>query len=225
MMGSPESEEGRFDNEGPLHEVRIPEFYLGRYPVTNEQYARFLKGNPGAAELAYWADRSLNQPRQPVVGVSWDDAQRYAEWAGLRLPSEAEWEYVARAGTTTPYWWGDEVRKDGKAWANCYDCGSEWGGKKTAPVGSFPANGFGLHDMHGNVLEWVEDDWHGSYEGAPDDGSAWVAHPRGSDRVMRGGSWISDASYCRSANRYNSTPGYRYNILGFRLSRSVAPGR
>ena len=106
MMGSPESEEGRYSDEGPVHEVTVPSFEMGKYPVTNEQYGKFLEENPDATEPEYWADRRFNQPRQPVVGVSWEDARRFAAWAGLRLPSEAEWEYACRAGTRTRYYSG-----------------------------------------------------------------------------------------------------------------------
>ena len=219
MMGSPSSEEGRRDAEGPNHEVRVPEFYLGRNPVTNEEYGRFLKDNPKIKPPKFWAQRQFNQPRQPVVGVSWEDARGYATWAGLRLPSETEWEYACRAGTSSRFYTGDtEKDLDLAGW---YDKNS---GGQTHPVGEKAPNAWGLYDMHGNVWEWVEDDWHDSYKKAPDDGWAWVDNPRGSYRVVRGGSWGNVARSCRSARRFNGAPGIRYNDLGFRLSRSVSLG-
>jgi formylglycine-generating enzyme required for sulfatase activity len=215
MMGSPPSEEGRWGFEGPLHQVRVPEFYMGRYPVTNEEYGRFLKESPQTSEPKYWADRRFNQPRQPVVGVSWEDVQRYASWAGLRLASEAEWEYACRAGTSSRFYTGDtEKDLDQAGW---YEKNS---GGQTHPVGEKAPNAWGLYDMHGNVWEWVEDDWHDSYKKAPDDGSAWIDKPRGSGRVVRGGSWILGARDCRSATRLNIAPVNRINDVGFRLSRS-----
>ncbi|MDR4504091.1 MAG: SUMF1/EgtB/PvdO family nonheme iron enzyme [Candidatus Scalindua sp.] len=215
-MGSPDREKGRSEAEGPVHQVQIQDFYLGRYPVTNEEYGRFLKENPEVKEPKYWADRQFNQPRQPVVGVSWDDAVRYAEWTGLRLPSEAEWEYACRAGGKTRYCNGDaEKDLDRVGW---YDKNS---GELLHPVGEKEPNAFGLYDMHGNVYEWVEDDWHGDYKGAPNDGKAWTDKPRGSFRVIRGGSWGDDAQRCRSALRGGLGPGARGNFVGFRLSRSV----
>ncbi len=219
MMGSPESEEGRWKSESPLHDVRMPDFYMGRYPVTNEQYAQFLKENPKVVEPTYWAERRFNQPRQPVVGVSWEDARRYAEWAGLRLPSEAEWEYACRAGTGTRYYTGDT--EEDLSRAGWYGANS---GNQLQPVGEKEPNSFGLYDMHGNVWEWTEDDWHGSYKGAPDDGRPWINDPRGSHRVVRGGGWGLAAQYCRSAFRSVFTPDVRYVNSGFRLSRDVALG-
>ena len=219
MMGSPPSEKDRLKSESPVHEVRVPEFYLGRYPVTNEEYGRFLKENPKVGEPEYWADRRFNQPRQPVVGVSWEDAQRYASWAGLKLPSEAEWEYACRAGTRSPYYTGDKEKDlDRAGW---YEKNSK---NQVHPVGEKVPNAWGLYDMHGNVWEWVEDDWHDSYEGGPDDERAWVDRPRGSDRVIRGGSWDDDARSCRSAARYDAGPGNRDGSVGFRLSRAVSIG-
>ncbi len=154
-------------SECPRHSVTIQPFEIGKYEVTFEEYSVFVLDSVG---FEVPSDQNWGRGSRPVINVSWDDAKAYAEWLSrvtgkpFRLPTEAEWEYAARAGTTTNYWWGDDVNQDGKVWANCSDCGSEWGGKKTAPVGSFPANGFGLHDMHGNVWEWTEDDWHDNYE-------------------------------------------------------------
>lgn len=212
MMGSPESEKDRDDDEGPQHEVSVPAFYMGRYPVTNAEYGKFLSQSKDTKEPAYWGDRKYNQLRQPVVGVSWNDAKAYADWAGLSLPSEAQWEYACRAGTTTRYYTGDsETDLDRAGW---YDKNSDY---KLHVVGEKEPNACGLYDMHGNVYEWVEDDWHENYEDAPADGRAWVGNPRDSHRVLRGGSWISSARYCRSANRLRSSPGYRHWYYGFRL--------
>ncbi|RJQ61260.1 MAG: DUF4062 domain-containing protein [Desulfobacteraceae bacterium] len=217
LMGSPESEEGRYEQEVPLHEVAVPDFYMGRYPVTNQDFGLFLKENPDVTEPQFWADRRFNQPRQPVVGISWEDAKRYAAWAGLRLPTEAEWEYACRANTRTRFYTGDkDVDLMRAGWY------SENSGGQPAAVGQKEPNAFGLYDMHGNVWEWVEDDWH--YRGAPSDGSAWIDKPRGAYRVVRGGGWGIDARYCRSAIRYYVPPDGRYFTLGFRLSRSVSLG-
>ena len=150
--------------------------------------------------------------RRPVVGVSWEDAKGYVRWIReetgkeYRLLSEAEWEYVARAGTRTEYWWGDGI---GRGRANCDGCGSRWDAKETAPVGSFGANAYGLHDVHGNVWEWVEDCLHVNYEGAPVDGSAWVSGGDCEQRVLRGGSWSNEPRYLRSAFRFRNSPGLR----------------
>ncbi len=215
LMGSPADEEGRWSDEGPVHKVRIPDFYIGRYPVTNEQYGLFLKEGPQVSEPRYWGDRKLNQPQQPVVGVSWKDAQRYAEWAELRFPSEAEWEYACRAGTKSHYYSGD--REEDLVRVGWYGGNS---GGKLHPVGEKEPSAFGLYDTHGNVWEWVEDYWHRSYEGAPVDGRPWVEKPQGSFRVIRGGGWRSGARDCRSAFRDRIPPFNRDGRLGFRLSRS-----
>jgi formylglycine-generating enzyme required for sulfatase activity len=212
LMGSPDAQEDRYDDEGPQRTVRVPDFYMGRFAVTNEEYGRYLAENPDANEPEYWADRQYNQPRQPVVGVSWDDARQYARWAGLQLPSEAQWEYGCRAGTKTRYYSGD-TEEDLKR-AGWYVDNS---GGKLHPVGEKEHNEFGLYDMHGNVWEWVEDDWHESYDGAPDNSRAWIDDPRGSDRVIRGGCWNSPAGYCRSACRGRVGPDGRVIGLGFRL--------
>jgi len=218
LMGSPENEKGRNDIEGPQHKVNLREYYLGRFPVTNEQYTRFLESNPNVAEPLCWADRKFNQSKQPVVGVSWYDARNYAKWAGLRLPSEAEWEYACRAGTTTCYYTGNSANDlDRTGW---YRRNSKF---RLHPVGEKEVNKFGLYDMHGNVWEWVEDDFHDSYIDAPDDGSAWINQIRGDYRVFRGGCWSNEPRICRSAYRSFFPPHSRFNFLGFRLAKSVEP--
>ena len=223
-MGSPESEEDS-ENERPLHEVQVSDFYLGRYPVTNEEYGRFLQKNPEVKEprhwsdLNYWADRRFNLLRQPVVGVSWGDAQAYCQWAGLRLPTEMEWEYATRAGSVTRWSFGDDEKLLGDyVW---FYGNSE---HLTHPVGEKEPNPFGLYDMHGNVLEWVEDDWHENYQGAPSDGRAWIDIPRGFARVLRGGSWnYANTDLFRCAFRNLSAPTYWCNYIGFRCARGISP--
>ncbi len=161
-------------DEGPVHEVTVASFALSKYEVTFEEYDRFTEATGGARA----DDRGWGRDRRPVVNVSWEDAQAYVAWLSLetgepyRLPSEAEWEYAARAGTETAYSWGNEI---GDNRANCFNCGSRWDNGQTAPVGSFGANAWGLHDMHGNVFEWVEDCSHLRYVGAPSDGTAGTA--------------------------------------------------
>ncbi|MCP5112106.1 MAG: formylglycine-generating enzyme family protein, partial [bacterium] len=170
-------------------------------------------------------DSGWGRGRQPVIDVSWKDAVAYCEWLSnetgkrYRLPSEAEWEYAARAGTDTVYWWGDNVKQGGKVWANCGGCGSQWDNKQTSPVGSFDPNRFGLYDMLGNVYEWCQDSWHGNYEDAPTDGRAWESDQAGAGRVVRGGSGYDDARLCRSAYRAGSLPDGRGEDLGFRCAR------
>ena len=160
-----------------------------------------------------------------MINVGWDDAQLYVQWLSeqtghaYRLPTEAEWEYAARAGTTTAYSWGNDI---GRNLANCDGCGSQWDEDRTAPVGSFPANAFGLHDMHGNVWEWVLDCWNDTYSGAPTDGSAWLSGNCGR-RVLRGGSWVSYPRNLRSAYRDWYPPGIRNYIIGFRVARTLTP--
>jgi formylglycine-generating enzyme required for sulfatase activity len=216
LMGSPESEKGRSKDEGPRREVTVSPFYLARYPVTNEEYGRFLEAHPQMAEPEYWSDRRFNQARQPVVGVSWDDAVRFANWAGGRLPTEAEWEYAARSGGKEEKWAGisSEKELDDYAW---YDKNSDG---VSHPVGMKKPNGLGLYDMSGNVREWVQDHWHGGYEGAPVDGSAWEKD--GDDaRVIRGGSWFGKPGYARAADRGGYSPGLRYSGIGFRLAQDL----
>jgi formylglycine-generating enzyme required for sulfatase activity len=214
-MGSPPGV--GFKDERPQHEVAVQPFYLGKYPVTNEEYARYLQANPDVEEPKYWGDRRFNQARQPVVGVDWEDACRFAAWAGGRLPSEAEWEYACRADTQTAYWWGENI---GVNRANCRNSGSPWSGKQPSPVGSFGANPFGLYDTHGNVWEWLQDLWHENYQGAPTDGSAWEASENVS-RVLRGGSWDDLSRFLCSVFRDRNIPVTRRNFVGFRLAQDL----
>ena len=223
MMGS-RSGEGDSD-EGPRHRVRIGEaFAVGKYEVTfGEWDACVAGGGCGGHRPGDWG---WGRGRRPVVGVSWEDAKGYVRWIRektgkeYRLLSEAEWEYVARAGTRTEYWWGDGI---GRGRANCDGCGSRWDNRETAPVGSFGANAYGLHDVHGNAREWVEDCWHSDYEGAPTDGRAWVTSGDCSQRVLRGGSWFNEPRLLRSAYRHWNSPGYRFNKFGFRIARTLTP--
>ena len=221
-MGSPASEEWRDDDEGPVHRVRIPAFAVGVYEVTRGEFARFVSATGyRAGDLCPLVGQGDDHP---VMCVNWDDARAYVSWLSretgqrYRLLSESEWEYVARAGTSTRYWWGDGI---GRNRANCRGCGSRWDDARTAPVGSFSANEFGLHDVHGNVLEWVEDCWNWSYEGAPTDGSAWESGVC-SARVLRGGSWNSNPRFLRSAIRVGFEAGNRSDGTGFRVARTLA---
>jgi formylglycine-generating enzyme required for sulfatase activity len=204
-------------NERPVHEVHIQQpFYLGRTAVTFDEYTRFAQ----AKGVKLPGDMGFGRGTRPVINVSWEDAQAYCGWLSeqtgqpYRLPSESEWEYAARAGTTSAYWWGFEAWQNR---ANFDGSGSQWSGSQTAPVGSFEASPWCLHDMSGNVWEWVQDRWHGDYTDAPLDGSAWEdgAAPT---RVLRGGSWFADARCARSCSRADFHPVARYFDIGFRVA-------
>ena len=226
LMGSSEAEQerwaagdefsrGLFAHENPRHEVELEEFFLGMHPVTNEEYARYLEANPGTTEPEYWGDRKYNQSKQPVVGVSWEEAQAYCEWAGLVLPTEAQWEYACRAGRTTAFWSGGQ--EEDLAQVGWYVGNSEG---RLHPVGKKPANSFGLHDVHGNVWEWCRD-WFESYSKDPVGGPEGERRLRGSgDRVARGGSFSLDAGLARSALRNFAHPSGRNINLGFRAART-----
>ena len=218
-MGSSDSEEDRDSNESPRHEVTVPRFAMGRYTVTFDEYDAFCE----ATKRDKPNDYGWGRGNRPVIHVNWHDAIAYTEWLSketgkrYRLPSESEWEYAARAGTTTHYWWGDDI---GKNHANCMGSGSQWSGKQTAPVGSFEPNLFGLHDTAGNVLEWVQDCWHEDYRGAPVDGSARET-PGDRRRVLRGGSWSTQPRHVRSANRNGYDTDDRSHRVGFRLAQDL----
>ena len=220
-MGSPSSEDGRDDDEGPRHRVRIEyPLAVGVYEVTFSEWEACV--NAGGCGGYVPDDEGWGRGNRPVINVSWEDAQSYVRWLSQKtghkygLLSESEWEYVARAGTDTRYSWGNEISRNR---ANCDGCGSRWDDEQTSPVGSFSANAWGVHDMHGNVWEWVKDCWNGSYVGAPTDGSAWESGSC-NRRVLRGGSWFSLPWLLRSANRYGDTASEnRYDYGGFRVIR------
>jgi formylglycine-generating enzyme required for sulfatase activity len=215
--------------EQPQHPVTIARpFALGRYPVTRGEYARFAADvGPETAGEGWRAPGIPQTDRDPVVKVSWKQAQAYVAWlsrkAGhpYRLPSEAEWEYAARAGTTTPWWWGAEA--DG-GHAICDGCGTQWDGSQTGPVDALPPNPWGLYDTLGNALEMTQDCWHASYVGAPSVGSAWVSGGDCSLRVSRGGAWTLDPRYARSAARSRDGEDYQGDMLGFRVARDLPNG-
>ena len=228
MMGSPGSEEGRDDDEGPVHRVTIAEpFAVGVHEVTFAEWDACVRdGGCGGYRPD---DEGWGRGRRPVINVSWENAQRYVRWLSretgqeYRLLSESEWEYAARAGTATPFHYGRTISTSQANYDGNYTYGAGSEGEyraRTVPVGSFGANGFGLHDVHGNVWEWVEDCWNGSYRGAPSDGSAWQ---RGNcdRRVVRGGSWYFKPWFLRSANRYWFESVFRNFNLGFRVARTL----
>jgi formylglycine-generating enzyme required for sulfatase activity len=221
MMGSPKDEEGRSDDEGPQHKVTIARpFAVGKYEVTFDQWDGCVA--VGACTVKP-GDEGWGRGKRPVINVSWNDAHEYARWLSkktgteYRLLSGAEWEYAARAGSTTAYPWGN---KPGGNHANFFTSGSQWSGIRTAPAGSFQPNAFGVCDMIGNAWEWTQDCWNESYEGAPADGRPWESGDCGR-RVVRGGSWDITLDGSRSANRNWFGPEYRINILGFRLARTL----
>ncbi len=208
----------------PRHPVTIAQpFAVGRTEVTFDEWALCVEyGNCNEV-----SDSGFGKGRRPVINVTWADAQTYVRWLSgvtgqrYRLLTDAEWEYVARAGTDTAYSWGGEI---GTNRANCKGCGSEWDGKSTAPVASFEANAFGLYDVHGNVWEWVEDCWHETYDGAPADGTAWLNSDQAdcSKAVIRGGSWLNAPYRVRSAIRFRVARGDQNYDLGFRIARTLS---
>ena len=221
-MGSSRGEAHHEDDEEPLHRVRIAyRFAVGVYEVTFAEWYACM--DAGGCGNHIPDDMRWGRGKRPVIHVSWEDVQSYVRWLSARtgktyrLLSEAEWEYVARAGTETAYSWGDII---GVNRTNCRGCGGAWDGKEqTAPVGSFAANAWGVYDMHGNVWEWVQDCYNGSYEGTPADGSAWESEECGR-RIWRGGAWGSGPRDLRSAHRYRSTPSFLFSSIGFRVARS-----
>jgi formylglycine-generating enzyme required for sulfatase activity len=220
-MGSPATEKYRYGNEGPQHKVTVSRpFAVSKFDVTFADWDACVSvgGCPQAT------DSGMGRDTKPVINVSWDDAQTYVAWLSkmtgqpYRLLTEAEWEYAARAGTTTAYYWGDEI---GTGNANCNGCGSQRT-HQSSPVGSFRPNAFGLYDMAGNVWQWVQDCWHNSYDGAPSDGSSWISGDC-SRRVVRGGDWDGFPPGLRAAIRGGITTVGLNGVVGFRVGRMLSP--
>ena len=210
-------------DELPVREVTIPRpFAIARYETTFAEWDACVAA--GACRRGV-SDIGLGRGRRPVILVTWRDAMDYADWLSrltgeaYRLPSEAEWEYAARAGSATRFPWGDAV---GRGHANCEECGVPWDDPRTAPVGSFPANAFGIHDLVGNVYEWVADCGRETYAGAPSDGSVWEPGDGTCEwRMMRGGSWCSLPRASRPANRVRVPDIFHDIHVGFRVAKSL----
>jgi formylglycine-generating enzyme required for sulfatase activity/class 3 adenylate cyclase len=206
---------GEDASEKPVHRVTIAPFSIAKYLVTVREWKECVAAG-ACAEIA------AGDNNAPMTNVSWSDAQQFASWLGkslnqnYRLPTEAEWEYAARGGTQTKYWWGNEVAL---GMADCKGCGEPYDPRHPLQVGSFPPNPFGLHDMTGGVAEWVADCWHRDYAGAPGNGAVWDEGDC-SKHVLRGGSWQNDASYARAASRDAYDTSVRYVTHGFRVARS-----
>jgi formylglycine-generating enzyme required for sulfatase activity len=249
VMGIPQEQterEGldaaRNNDARPQHKVTIARpFYLGKYPITRGAFAAFAQAT-GFADQGWRNPGFAQTDEHPVVNVSHADAQAYATWLSretgkdYRLPSEAEWEYAARAGTTTARFWddgraeacryanvadetqrkADKDKPDSKRYFSCDD-----GFANTSPVGSFQPNDFGLYDMLGNVLEWTAGHWHENYDDAPDGGSAWTTPDSAGERVVRGGSWLNGPSSVRAGCRFRFDSGFRLDNVGFRLARTL----
>jgi formylglycine-generating enzyme required for sulfatase activity len=204
--------------ERPQHPVELHAFAVGKYEVSFAEYDRFAQ----ATRRQLPRDEGWGRDDRPVINVSWQEAVAYTSWLSeqtghhYRLPSESEWEFAARGDTPSSFWWEGVMQENP---ANCFDCGSRWDGNSTAPVGSFQANKFGIHDTSGNVQEWTEDCYHANYQGAPSDGSAWQS-PGCTQRVVRGGSYTSPLDSVRSARRGQYEQGTRLDNLGFRVVRA-----
>jgi formylglycine-generating enzyme required for sulfatase activity len=233
LMGSPEDEEGRSSYESPQHPVSVAAFCMGKYPITQAQW-RVVARLPQVNRALELEPSHFKGDDLPVEEVSWLDAEEFClrlsahTQREYRLPSEAEWEYAARAGTTTPFHFGETIDPQLANYDGTHIYGRGQKGQyrgETKPVGSFKvANNFGLFDMHGNVWEWCQDCWHSDYQDAPRDVSVWLdtESSKNSFRVLRGGSWVDSPEYCRSAIRDYHVHDVRVNHLGFRV---VTPAR
>ncbi len=233
-MGSPEGEEDRSASEEPVHRVQVPSFFMGKYPVTQAQW-KIVASLPQINRDLNPDPSRYKGDNRPVELVSWYKAvefcQRLSQYTNrtYRLPTEAEWEYACRAGTTTPFHFGETITTDLANYDGTDDKDRKWSGsygrgpkgeyrQETTAVDHFGiANAFGLCDMHGNVWEWCLDHRHDNYEGAPNDGSAWLTDDESVRRVVRGGSWDFNPKNCRSASRLTYLPVVVGNFIGFRV--------
>ena len=226
LMGSPDDEPERENDESPQHEVMVPLFFMGRYPVTQAQWQAVVAMPQVERELAP-VPPSFKGNNRPVEQVNWYGAVEFCArlsahtGRSYRLPSEAEWEYACRAGTTTPFYYGKTLTTDVANYDGSYTYADGLEGEyreETTPVDHFGiANAFGLCDLHGNVREWCQDHWHRDYAGSPTDGSAWIEGGNSKRRILRGGSWISSPRGSRSAYRFNDAPSVSISDIGFRV--------
>jgi formylglycine-generating enzyme required for sulfatase activity len=219
QMGSPTTEEGRFDSESPQHSVTVSPFFLGKFAVTQRQWEKIMQAKPS----------HFRSPDRPVEQVSWHEAVEFCQRLSqqtkknYRLPTEAEWEYAAKAGTTTPFCYGETLTTDLANYDGTQIYGSGSKGiyrRQTVNVGNFPPNQLGLYDMHGNVWEWCADPWHENYEGAPSDSTVWLASSEQLYKVLRGGSCGNHPRFCRSSERGKGLADYWYYVIGFRVACS-----
>jgi formylglycine-generating enzyme required for sulfatase activity len=230
-MGSPETEAEHSDDEGPQHDVTVETFFLGRYPITQEQWQIVAETIPQVNLDLNPKPSHFEGNRRPVERVSWYEAQEYCARLSARtkrpyrLPTEAEWEFACRAGTATPFYFGKTLSIELANYDGNYTYGDGVTGEyreETTPVDRFKiANAWGLYDMHGNVWEWCQDHWHENYIDTPPDGSNWLTDNPKAPRVNRGGSWNYDPRDCRSAYRDRDDPGDRFSDLGFRVACSA----
>jgi formylglycine-generating enzyme required for sulfatase activity len=237
-MGSPETEIDRFEEESPQHPVTVPSFFMSEYLIARAHWLVVADTMPqvdiplklSPSRLKIEDDRIVH----PVTDVNWFEAVEFCKRLSkhsrrtYRLPTEAEWEFACRAGTKTPFHFGETITADLANYDGADDADGKWSGaydrgpkgihrQETTPVATFLPNKFGLYDMHGNVWEWCFDHWHDNYDGAPTDGSAWLSENNNANRVLRSGSWDDGSRLCRSATRFNNAPVNRSYFIGFRV--------
>ena len=234
-MGSPETELDRFDDESPQHVVTVPSFFMSEFLIAAPHWRVVAELMPRVdIDLEASPSHFKGKGDRPVESISWFEAVEFCKRLSqhsnrtYRLPTEAEWEYACRAGTTTPFHYGETINTDVANYRGTNDKDREWSGsygrglkgiyrQETTPVGTFPPNAFGLYDMHGNLWEWCQDHWHDNYQGAPTDGSAWIDKKESDARLLRSGSWLTCPRYCRSASRDCDSPDFHGFTFGFRV--------